>query len=252
MLKVVVTGYDGKMGNIVADVVKNDPDATIACANALNVDNCPKDVNVYKNMIDIKEDTDVIIDFTHPANLDNILEYALSSKTPIVLATTGFNEDELQKIKEASKEIAIFQSYNMALGVNIMVKLVKQATTLLGGFDIEIVEKHHNRKVDAPSGTAVMIANAVKEVLPEAKNVYGRNGRNCKREKNDIGIHAIRGGTIVGEHDAIFAGNDEVLTISHQSQSRAIFANGALVAGKYLAKQAPGMYNMNNMLEDIL
>ena len=156
--------------------------------------------------------------------------------------------EELAKIKESSNIIPIFHSSNMSLGVNVLIKLVKEAAKSLNGFDIEIIEKHHNKKLDAPSGTAVMIANGVKEVLPDSEYIYGRHGRSDKRNSNEIGIHAIRGGTIVGEHTTIFAGHDEVVEIKHSAQSKDIFAKGAIAAAKFLVKQEAGYYNMNNML----
>ncbi|MGL4911587.1 MAG: 4-hydroxy-tetrahydrodipicolinate reductase, partial [Romboutsia sp.] len=166
----------------------------------------------------------------------------------LVIATTGFNDEQLGKISDASEIIPIFHSSNMSLGVNVLVKLVKEAAKMLGGFDIEIIEKHHNLKVDAPSGTAVMIANGIKEVLPENECTYGRYGRSEKRKPTEIGIHAIRGGTIVGEHTTIFAGHDEIVELKHTAQSKDIFAKGAITAAKYLVNQKPGYYNMDNML----
>lgn len=177
-----------------------------------------------------------------------MLSYALKTKTPLVIATTGFTKEQLETIKEASKIIPIFHSSNMSLGVNVMLKLVKEAAKALKGFDIEIIEKHHNKKVDAPSGTAIMVANAVKEVLPEVTYNYGRHGRDAKRMENEVGIHAVRGGTIVGEHEAIFAGLDEEVMISHRAQSKDIFANGAITAAKYLVNKEAGYYNMDDML----
>ena len=199
-------------------------------------------------MSEVEELADVIIDFSHHSTIDDTLSYAIKTKTPIVIATTGFNEEELEKIKKASNIIPIFHSSNMSLGVNVLVKLVKEAAKSLNGFDIEIIEKHHNKKLDAPSGTAVMIANGVKEVLPDSEYIYGRHGRSDKRSSNEIGIHAIRGGTIVGEHTTIFAGHDEVVEIKHSAQSKDIFAKGAIAAAKFLVKQEAGYYNMNNML----
>ena len=200
-------------------------------------------------MSEVEELADVIIEFTHHSTIDDTLSYAIKTKTPIVIATTGFNDEELTKIKKASNIVPIFHSSNMSLGVNVLVKLVKEAAKSLNGFDIEIIEKHHNKKLDAPSGTAVMIANGVKEVLPDSEYIYGRHGRSDKRSSNEIGIHAIRGGTIVGEHTTIFAGHDEVVEIKHSAQSKDIFAKGAIAAAKFLVKQEAGYYNMNNMLK---
>lgn len=176
--------------------------------------------NTYSSFADVKEDSDVVIDFSNPLALDGILEYCLKTKTPVVLATTGYNDEEMEKIHEAAKQIPVFLSFNMSLGVNILLKLVKEAAKNLANFDIEIIEKHHNKKVDSPSGTAVMIANAVKEIREQSEFIYGRHGRTGKRQQNEVGIHAVRGGTIVGEHSAIFAGNDEILEINHSARSK--------------------------------
>ena len=204
--------------------------------------------NTYSSFADVKEDSDVVIDFSNPLALDGILEYCLKTKTPVVLATTGYNDEEMEKIHEAAKQIPVFLSFNMSLGVNILLKLVKEAAKNLANFDIEIIEKHHNKKVDSPSGTAVMIANAVKEIREQSEFIYGRHGRTGKRQQNEVGIHAVRGGTIVGEHSAIFAGNDEILEINHSARSKNVFAEGAIAAAKYLVNQESGFYNMDDML----
>ncbi|MGL5329688.1 MAG: 4-hydroxy-tetrahydrodipicolinate reductase [Peptostreptococcaceae bacterium] len=232
MLKVIISGYSGKMGKVLAKCVAEDADLELV---------------TYSTLSDVTEKADVVIDFSHHSTLDDVLEYTLKTKTPLVIATTGYNDEELNKIYEASKIIPLFHSYNMSLGVNVLLRLVKEATKVLSDFDIEVIEKHHNKKVDAPSGTAVMIANAIKEVLPNLENNYGRYGREAKREENEIGIHAIRGGTIVGEHNVIFAGHDEIVEVKHTAQSKDIFAKGSIVAAKFLVKQEPGYYNMDNM-----
>lgn len=247
MLKVIINGCLGKMGSVLTRCVQEDKDLELVCGVSQPPLN-ESDFKVYEKMIEIKEYADVIIDFSHHSALDDVLAYALNTKTPLVIATTGYNDDELNKIYEASKIIPIFHSYNMSLGVNVLLKLVKEAAKVLNNFDIEVIEKHHNKKVDAPSGTAVMISNAIKEVLPDAKNNYGRYGREAKRKENEIGIHAIRGGTIVGEHDVLFAGHDEIVELKHTAQSKDIFAKGAIAAAKYLANQEAGYYNMDNML----
>ncbi|MCI7205247.1 MAG: 4-hydroxy-tetrahydrodipicolinate reductase, partial [Clostridium sp.] len=223
-----------------------DSELEIVCGSSKDDLDVP--FKTYHKMSEVEELADVIIDFSHHSTIDDTLSYAIKTKTPIVIATTGFNEEELEKIKKASNIIPIFHSSNMSLGVNVLVKLVKEAAKSLNGFDIEIIEKHHNKKLDAPSGTAVMIANGVKEVLPDSEYIYGRHGRSDKRSSNEIGIHAIRGGTIVGEHTTIFAGHDEVVEIKHSAQSKDIFAKGAIAAAKFLVKQEAGYYNMNNML----
>ncbi len=246
-MKIIINGYDGTMGQVLTKCILNDEQLSlVAGVSKTHHDN--NQFSTYTNFSEIKEEADVVIDFSNPLALDGILEYCLNTKTPVVLATTGYNDEEMAKIHEASKEIPIFLSFNMSLGVNILLKLVKEAAKNLAGFDIEIIEKHHNKKLDSPSGTAVMIANAVKEVREQSEFIYGRHGRTGKRTENEVGIHAIRGGTIVGEHSAIFAGNDEILEINHSARSKNVFAEGAIAAAKYLINQHPGFYNMDDML----
>lgn len=247
MLKVIINGYSGAMGKVLTKCINEDNELQIVCASSKDT---LKDVpfKTYTKMVDIEKNADVIIDFSHHSAINDVLAYATRTKTPLVIATTGLNDEELEKVKEASSIIPIFHSSNMSLGVNVLVKLVKEAAKTLSGFDIEIIEKHHNKKLDSPSGTAVMIANGIKEVLPETEYIYGRYGRSEKRKPTEIGIHAIRGGTIVGEHTTIFAGHDEVVEIKHAAQSKDIFAKGAIAAAKFLVKQEVGYYNMNNML----
>ena len=247
MLKVIINGYSGSMGKVLTKCVNEDEDTQLVCG--VSKDELDVPFKTYLKMSDVEESADVIIDFSHHSTIDDVLAYATKTKTPLVIATTGFNEDELGKIKKASTIIPIFHSSNMSLGVNVLVKLVKEAAKTLNGFDIEIIEKHHNKKLDSPSGTAVMIANGVKEVLPETECIYGRYGRSEKRKSNEVGIHAIRGGTIVGEHTTIFAGHDEVVEIKHTAQSKDIFAKGSITAAKFLVNQVPGYYNMNNILD---
>ena len=211
MLRVIISGYSGSMGKVLTKCANEDSELEIVCG--ASKDDLDVPFKTYHKMSEVEELADVIIDFSHHSTIDDTLSYAIKTKTPIVIATTGFNEEELEKIKKASNIIPIFHSSNMSLGVNVLVKLVKEAAKSLNGFDIEIIEKHHNKKLDAPSGTAVMIANGVKEVLPDSEYIYGRHGRSDKRSSNEIGIHAIRGGTIVGEHTTIFAGHDEVVEI---------------------------------------
>ena len=246
-MKVIINGYSGTMGQVLTKCVAYDEELELVAGIS------PKhhDVdgfNTYSSFADVKEDSDVVIDFSNPLALDGILEYCLKTKTPVVLATTGYNDEEMEKIHEAAKQIPVFLSFNMSLGVNILLKLVKEAAKNLANFDIEIIEKHHNKKVDSPSGTAVMIANAVKEIREQSEFIYGRHGRTGKRQQNEVGIHAVRGGTIVGEHCAIFAGYDEILDINHSARSKNVFAEGAIAAAKYLVNQKPGFYNMDDML----
>lgn len=247
MLRVIINGYSGSMGKVLTKCVNEDSELELVCG--VSRDELEVPFKTYFKMIDVQENADVIIDFSHHSAIEDVLNYAIRTKTPLVLATTGFNEEELEKIKEASKLIPIFHSSNMSLGVNVLVRLVKEAAKALNGFDIEIIEKHHNKKLDAPSGTAVMIADGIKEVIPDAECIYGRHGRSDKRTSNEIGIHAIRGGTIVGEHTTIFAGHDEVVEIKHTAQSKDIFAKGAITAAKFLLHKEAGYYNMNDMLD---
>ena len=211
-----------------------------------NLDN--SDFPIYSSFKDVKEKVDVIIDFSSSASLNAVLEFAVGNSIPAVLCSTGYDEVAVEKVKKASEKIAIFRSANMSLGVNILIELVKKASTSLSGFDIEIIEKHHNQKVDSPSGTALMLADAVKEVAPEKFYVYGREGMCGKRDANEIGIHAVRGGNIVGEHDVLFAGVSETITLSHQATDRAVFAEGAVKAAKYIATKKNGLYNMSDMI----
>lgn len=251
MINIVLCGCNGKMGQYITKAVSERTDCKIACGVDAFGDN-NYDYAVYKSFQDIKEKYDVIIDFSNPVTLKGLLEYAIEKKVPSVICTTGYSKEQVEEIKNASKTIPVFYSGNMSLGVNLLIELAKQATKVLGkDFDIEIVEKHHNLKVDAPSGTALMIADGISEELEkEPQYVYDRHNYRKKRSKNEIGIHAIRGGTIVGEHDVIFAGNDEVVTISHQAQSKALFATGSINAAVYLYNKAPGMYNMSDMLSE--
>lgn len=246
-MKVIINGYSGTMGQVLTKCVADDEKLELV-AGVSPKHHDVDEFNTYSSFADVKEDADVVIDFSNPLALDGILEYCLKTKTPVVLATTGYNDEEMEKIHEAAKQIPVFLSFNMSLGVNILLKLVKEAAKNLANFDIEIIEKHHNKKVDSPSGTAVMIANAVKEIREQSEFIYGRHGRTGKRQQNEVGIHAVRGGTIVGEHSAIFAGNDEILEINHSARSKNVFAEGAIAAAKYLVNQEPGFYNMDDML----
>jgi 4-hydroxy-tetrahydrodipicolinate reductase len=208
------------------------------------------DVPVFTDIKDCAVPPDVIIDFSHPDSLDDILAYALPNGIPLVLAVTGYSPEQLDKIARAAKTLPVFMTSNMSLGVNLLVSLSKQAAGFLGAdFDVEIVEQHHNQKADAPSGTAVSIARAINEVLSEDKDfVYGRCGSAAKRRPSEIGIHAVRGGTIVGKHDVMFIGTDEVITLTHEAQSRRVFAAGAIRAAEYIVGKKPKIYNMNHLL----
>lgn len=251
MTKIAIVGCNGKMGGFVAEAVRENA----ACETLFGVDAfgvSKADFPVYKSFDEAGDKPDVIIDFSNPAALDGMLAYALENRIPCVICTTGYSQEQVARIKAASEQIAVFYSGNMSLGINLLIELAKQATKVLGGsFDIEIVEKHHNLKVDAPSGTALMIADAVSDTLEqEPQYVYDRHSYRKKRSKNEIGIHSVRGGTIVGEHEVIFAGHDEVVTVTHQAQSKQVFAVGAVNAAAFLAKQGAGMYDMSDLLAD--
>ena len=249
MIKTAIVGCNGKMGGFVAQAVRESGN----CEVLFGVDaygESKHDFPVYRSFDEAQEKPDVIIDFSNPAALDGMLGYALKNRVPCVICTTGYSAEQVEQIHKAAESIAIFYSGNMSLGINLLIELAKQAAKVLGdSFDIEIVEKHHNLKVDAPSGTALMLADAISETLEqEPQYVYNRQCYRKKREKNEIGIHSVRGGTIVGEHEVIFAGHDEVVTLTHQAQSKEVFAAGAVNAAVFLASQPAGMYHMGNLL----
>ncbi len=209
-----------------------------------------KDIPTFSDIKQVNVPFDAIIDFSRPETLDAVIALAESRKCPAVLCTTGYDANALEKINALSKKVPVFKSGNMSVGMNVLISLAEQATKLLwDDADVEIIEAHHNRKVDAPSGTAKMIAEAINKASGEkAEFVYGREGADCKRKKNDLGIHAIRGGTIVGEHEVMFCMNDEVVTIKHSALSRNIFADGALKAAEFLIGKSPALYDMKSML----
>lgn len=249
MKQIILSGCNGKMGHVISDIVMGRDDCTIVAGFDLNTQR-QYDYPVYAKPSEYTGGGDVIIDFSHPSLLTSLLDYAEEKKIPIVLATTGYSKAQLEEIHAAAQRLPVFFSANMSLGINLMVELAKKAASVLGGsFDIEIIEKHHNQKIDAPSGTALMIADAVSGVLSEKPQyVYDRHSQRKKRDKNEIGIHAIRGGTIVGEHDIMFAGRDEILTISHTAMSKEVFASGAVNAAVFMCGKAPGLYNMKDMV----
>ena len=249
MKQIILSGCNGKMGHVISDIVMGRDDCTIVAGFDLNTQR-QYDYPVYTKPSEYTGSGDVIIDFSHPSLLTALLDYAEEKKIPIVLATTGYSKAQLEEIHAAAQRLPVFFSANMSLGINLMVELAKKAASVLGGsFDIEIIEKHHNQKIDAPSGTALMIADAVSGVLSEKPQyVYDRHSQRKKRDKNEIGIHAIRGGTSVGEHDIMFAGRDEILTISHTAMSKEVFASGAVNAAVFMCGKAPGLYNMKDMV----
>ena len=248
MLKILLSGACGRMGRQVANLAE-DEQAVIACGVDVHVEQW-SDFPVYPSFSLVQEGADVIVDFSRPESLSALLDYAKAHHLPVVLASTGYNEEDLAAIRKAAKEIPIFRSANLSLGVYVLKTLAHQAAQLLPGFDIEIIEKHHNQKIDAPSGTALMLYDAVSN--PDTVPVFGRNGRTQKREKQEIGLHAIRGGTVPGEHEVGFYGPSEVVTLSHSAQDRSIFARGALRAARFVAKQQPGEYSMDDLAKDMI
>lgn len=254
MIKIILSGCNGRMGRAISDICAKNDDMTIVAGVDLNTAS-PFGYPVYDSIDKISEQADVVIDFSHPSLLDSMLSYCISKNMPAVIATTGHSEDQIAQINSASEKIAIFRSGNMSLGINVLLMLVEKAAKVLGdAFDVEVIEKHHNQKIDAPSGTALMIADRLAESLPyDSEYVYDRHAVRQKRAANEIGIHSIRGGNIVGEHEVIFAGRDEVIEIKHTAQTREVFATGAVKAAAYIAMQKiPGLYNMDNMLSDVV
>ena len=250
MTRVIMHGCNGRMGQMITGIVANDPDVDIVAGVDVS-DHIQNNYPVYKSISECDAQADVIIDFANASAVDVLLEYAAGRQIPVVLCTTGLSEAQLEHMKQASTKVAILKSANMSLGINTIMKLLKEITPLFveSGFDIEIVEKHHNQKLDAPSGTALALADSVNEALDnEYEYVYDRSNRREKRPKKEIGISAVRGGSIVGDHDVIFAGMDEVVTISHTAYSRAVFGKGAVAAAKFLAGKGPGMYDMSDVI----
>lgn len=249
MTDIILCGANGKMGKVIRDIVAKRDDCRIAAGIDLNTvsDSFP----IYSSFDEIKEDADVIIDFSNPALLNDLLDFAVKKSMPVVIATTGYDESQKKQIEEASRKTSVFFTYNMSLGINLLANLAKKAVQVLGdGFDIEIIEKHHNQKIDAPSGTALMLADAICEELnKQMKYEYDRHSKREKRTKNEIGMHAVRGGTIVGEHEIMFAGRDEIITLSHSARSKEVFAVGAVNAALFLKDKPAGMYSMKEMIE---
>ncbi len=251
MVKTVICGANGKMGRVLNDIISKRSDVEIIGGIDLNDTTPYADFKIVKKPGDLMDKPDVIIDFSHPSALYDLCEYCLTNGVPLVVATTGYDEQQKALIRKTAEQIPVFFTFNMSLGINLLSSLAQKAASILGGqFDIEIVEKHHNQKIDAPSGTALMLADALNEALDsKMKYVYDRHSVRQKREKNEIGIHAIRGGTIVGEHDIIFAGRDEVITLSHHAASKEVFAAGAVNAAVYIAGKPAGLYDMKDVID---
>ena len=251
MVRIIMHGCNGKMGQAISGLLAEDKDARLVAGVDLR-DDGHNPYPVFNKISECDVRADCLIDFSIASAVDSVREYCVEKKLPCVLCTTGLSEEQKKKVEEASQSTAILHSANMLLGVNLLFKLLKNAATILApaGYDIEIVEKHHSQKVDAPSGTALALANAVNEVLENPyEYVYDRSSRKQARPRKEIGISVVRGGTIVGEHDVIFAGPDEVVTFSHRAYSKTAFGQGAITAAKFLAGKKSGLYNMEDVIQ---
>ena len=249
MIKAIMHGCNGAMGQVISSLAEADGEMEIVAGVDLNMER----KNGYPVISSLEEcpRADVIIDFASAKAVDHLLDYCAATGTPVVLCTTGLSEEQIRRVEETAEKAAVLRSANMSLGINLLLKLVKEAARVLAAadFDIEILEKHHNRKLDAPSGTALALADSINEAMESQYHyVYDRSSRRQKRDPREIGIQSVRGGSIVGEHDVIFAGQDEVITISHTAYSRAIFARGAVAAAKFLAGKTSGLYDMADVI----
>ena len=250
MVKIIMHGCNGHMGQVISGIVEKDPDAEIVAG----IDIADQGKNSYPVFTDIdtcQVEADAIIDFSSAKATDKLLEYSAARQIPVVLCSTGLSEEQLAKVEETSKKVSVLKSANMSLGINTLLKLVQDAAKVLAtaGFDMEIVEKHHRLKVDAPSGTALALADSINEAMDNKYHyVYDRSQKREKRDDKEIGISAVRGGTIVGEHEIIFAGQDEVIEFKHTAYSKAIFGKGAVEAAKFLAGKPAGRYDMSDVI----
>lgn len=251
MVKVIMHGCNGKMGQVITKLIEEDEAIEIVAGVDVN-DHIQNSYPVYQDLASCDVKADVVIDFASAKAVDGLLDFCAEKQIPCVLCTTGLSKEQLAHVEEAAKKVAVLRSANMSVGVNLLMKLLKEASPILAdaGFDIEIVEKHHNLKVDAPSGTAIALADSINDAFEEKyEYVYDRSARREKRPEKEIGISAVRGGTIVGDHDVIFAGADEVITFSHRAYSKAVFGKGAVQAAKYLAGKPAGLYNMSDVID---
>lgn len=249
MLKVILHGCNGKMGKVLQQMIKEDAEVEIVAGIDAHIDG-PNPFKLYTSPLDCEHKADVILDFSHHSAIPDLMKYCVESKTPVVVCTTALSEEHMELLREASKTIPVFNSFNMSLGINAIAKALKSIVPLLeDSFNIEIIEKHHNKKVDSPSGTAFLLADAINDTCKVKKNyIFGRHGKADECKMTDLGIHAIRGGTIPGEHTILFAGPDEIIEIKHTALSKNIFANGAIKAAKFLATAEKGLYNMTDLI----
>lgn len=250
MTKIIMLGCNGRMGQMITDMVKQDDECMIVAGIDI-VDNRDNGYPVYTKLADCDVEADAIIDFTSATDFESRMDYAVDKQIPIIECSTGLSEEQMDYLKKASEKVAVLKSANMSLGINLLMKLLKEAAVKLAGdgFDVEIVEKHHNQKLDAPSGTALALADSINEAMDDRyEYIYDRSQVRQKRDKKELGISAVRGGPIVGEHEVIFAGTDEVITFKHTAYSRAVFAKGSITAAKYLKGKAAGLYDMSDVL----
>ncbi len=251
MVRAIMHGCNGRMGQVVSGLVKEDAGIEFV-AGIDSYTEKKNDYPVFAKISDCDVEADVIIDFSNAAAVDDLLDYCVEKQVPVVLCSTGLSEEQLQKVEEASKKVAVLKSANMSLGINLLLKLLQNATRVLApaGYDIELVERHHNQKLDAPSGTAIALADSINESMDNAyEYVYDRSQVRKKRDAKEIGISAVRGGTIVGEHEVIYAGTDEVIEFKHTAYSRTVFGKGAVEAAKFLAGKAAGRYDMADVIQ---
>lgn len=254
MTKIIMSGCSGRMGKVISEIVASDADAEIVAGIDV-VDDGTLGYPVFKSASEINVEADVIIDFSSPKVLDALLAYATEKNVPVVLCTTGFSDEQIEQIKAASTKVAILKSANMSLGINTIIEMLKTATSVFypAGFDVEIVEQHHHNKLDAPSGTALALADAINDAAGgDMEYIYDRSQRREKRDAKELGISAVRGGSIPGTHDVIFAGQDEVIELRHIAYSRSIFGNGAVSAAKFLKGKSAGMYTMAEVIADAI
>lgn len=251
MTNIILCGCSGRMGEAVTKLIRERDDTQIIAGIDVNPAAQVSDFPIFPTISEFSGKADVIVDFSHHTTLPSLAEYAVATSTPLVVCTTGHTEEELAIMRKASESVAIFFSGNMSIGINLLIELCKKASETLGtAFDVEIIEKHHNKKLDAPSGTALMLADSIKETREQTEYVYDRHSVRRQRSSDEIGLHSVRGGTIVGEHEVIFAGNNEMITISHSAMSREIFAAGAVRAAAFLSGKPAGMYNMSNVINN--
>ena len=251
MIKVLMHGCNGKMGQMITGLIRDDEQVEIA-AGVDAYTGLANDYPVFENVESCDVDVDVAIDFSNAGAVDGLLDYCVEKQVPVVLCTTGLSNEQLQRVSEVSKKVAVLKSANMSMGINLLLKMLKDAAKVLApaGYDIELVERHHNQKVDAPSGTALALADSMNEALNhEYTYVYDRSQVRKKREQKEMGISAVRGGTIVGDHEVIFAGPDEVIEFRHTAYSRSVFGKGAVEAAKFLAGKEAGMYDMSDVIQ---